>query len=171
MSESEEFAPGTELANRGARPPVAFVEEAPAGRPFLVQAEVDAEGAKKIWQSALNLIHAVVQDEGAYDTIGDKREINRTGASRLALAFGLSIEERSIDEQIPRDDKTDVRYRVRVRVGKGSRFVDGIGSCRLSEIEKSVGDVSRREHFALTRAWTRATKRAIADILGGNEAD
>ena len=33
------------------------------------------------------------------------------------------------------------------------------------------GDLSRREHFALTKAWTRATKRAIADILGGTEAE
>jgi hypothetical protein len=45
------------------------------------------------------------------------------------------------------------------------------GSCRLSEINEKAGNLFRREHYALTKAWTRATKRAIADILGGTEAE
>ena len=100
--------------------------------------------------------------------------MNRTGATRLAVPFGLSIEERGIEEgrvELADEAAWDYRFRVRVRVSKGGRFVDGIGSCRLSEISEKAGDLSRREHFALTKAWTRATKRAIADILGGTEAE
>ena len=100
--------------------------------------------------------------------------MNRTGATRLAVPFGLSIEEREVAEGPVRLDDSgdmDYRFRVKVRVSKGARFVDGIGSCRLSEIAEKAGDLSRREHFAMTKAWTRATKRAIADLLGGTEAD
>jgi len=100
--------------------------------------------------------------------------MNRTGATRLAVPFGLSIEDRGLEEGSVQDAETgswDYRFRVRVRVLKGARFVDGIGSCRLSEIDAKAGDISRREHFAMTKAWTRAAKRAIADILGGTEAD
>lgn len=47
----------------------------------------------------------------------------------------------------------------------------GSAHCRLSEVSEKAGDLSRREHFALTKVWTRATKRAIADILGWTEAE
>jgi hypothetical protein len=61
-------------------------------------------------------------------------------------------------------------------VGKGGRYVDGVGSASLSEIPertKKGGEVpvGQRLHFAMTRADSRARKRAIADLLGGTEAE
>ncbi len=149
------------------------VDPAVAGA-LVVRAEVGIEDAKQIWNSFLELRDLILSDPTCYDEIDGHREINRTGATRLALPFGLSIEDRGVEEgrvELADTGEYDYRYRVRVRVSKGARFVDGIGSCRLSEISEMSGDVSRREHFALTKAWTRATKRAIADILGGTEAD
>ncbi len=140
----------------------------------LVAPELGIEEAKRLWNSYLDFRDAILSDPACFDEIDGRREMNRTGATRLAVPFGLSIEEILTEEgrvENMDDGSFDYRFRVRVRVSKGSRHVDGIGSCRLSEIPTRSGDTSRREHFALTKAWTRATKRAIADILGGTEAE
>lgn len=152
-----------------------YAEESPSPvAALVVRPEIDLEQAKKLWNSYLSFRDTILSDPACFDEIEGHKEMNRTGATRLALPFGLSIEEREVEEGRVQDaveGTWDVRYRVRVRVSKGARFVDGIASCRLSEISDKAGDMSRREHFALTKAWTRATKRAIADILGGTEAD
>jgi len=149
-------------------------EDAPVVQALVVRPELDITQAKALWNAYLDFRDVILADPACFDVIGEKKEMNRTGATRLAVPFGLSIEERGVDEGTVQDAMSgeyDYRFRVRVRVSKGARFVDGIGSCRLSEIDTKAGDISRREHFALTKAWTRAAKRAIADILGGTEAD
>jgi len=141
---------------------------------LVVSPVIGLDQAKRIWNTFLEFRDTILRDPACYDQIEGSREMNRTGATRLAVPFGLSIEERGIEEgrvDLADEATWDYRFRVRVRVSKGARFVDGIGSCRLSEISEKAGDLSRREHFALTKAWTRATKRAIADILGGTEAE
>jgi hypothetical protein len=145
----------------------------------LVAAECGIDRARAIWNDYLRFRELILDDPACYDEIAGHKELNRTGATRLALPFGLSIEERLVEEgrvELADSSEWDYRFRVRVRVAKGARFVDGIGSCRLSEVpEKTrLGDsipISQREHFALTKAWTRAMKRAIADILGGTAAE
>lgn len=141
---------------------------------LVVSPEIGLDQAKRIWNTFLQFRDTILRDPACVDEIEGSREMNRTGATRLAVPFGLSIEERGIEEgrvELADEATWDYRFRVRVRVSKGGRFVDGVGSCRLSEISEKAGDLSRREHFALTKAWTRATKRAIADILGGTEAE
>ena len=140
---------------------------------LVVSPVIGLEQAKRIWNTFLEFRDTILGDPACYDEIEGVREMNRTGATRLAVPFGLSIEDRGIDEgrvELADEGTWDYRFRVRVRVSKGGRFVDGVGSCRLSEISEKAGDLSHREHYALTKAWTRATKRAIADILGGTEA-
>ena len=141
---------------------------------LVVSPVIGLDQAKRIWSTFLEFRDTILRDSACYDEIGGSREMNRTGATRLAVPFGLSIEERGIEEgrvELADEATWDYRFRVRVRVSKGARFVAGIGSCRLSEIGGKEGDLSRREHFALTKAWTRATKRAVADILGGTDAE
>lgn len=140
---------------------------------FLVTPEVGITQARSLWNNYLAFRDVILSDPACYDEIDGHREMNRTGATRLALPFGLSIEERSIEEgrvELADEGMFDYRYRVRVRVSKGARFVDGIGSCRLSEIPGKL-DQSKKEHWALTKAFTRATKRAISDMLGGTGVD
>ncbi len=146
---------------------------------LVVSPVIDLERAKELWNRYLEFRDTILSDPACYDEIAGRREMNRTGATRLAVPFGLSIEAGEIDQLRVQDQDTgeyNVQFRVQVRVSKGSRFVDGIGSCRLSEIAEKTGkgeevSTSQREHFALSKAWTRATKRAIADFLGGTEAD
>lgn len=171
------FQTAAELARRqrpgGFRYPEENVEPV-AVASLIVRPELDLAAAQKLWNAYLTFRDSILSDPACFDVIGEKKEMNRTGATRLAVPFGLSIEERGVDEGAVQDAESgswDYRFRVKIRVSKGARFVDGIGSCRLSEIAANAGDLSKREHFALTKAWTRASKRAIADILGGTEAD
>jgi hypothetical protein len=149
-------------------------DEQQASASLVVRPELSLEEACKVWNAFLKLRDEILSDPVCYDVIEGHREINRTGAMRLAVPFGLSIAERDIEErrvELADTGGHDIQFRVRVRVSKGARFVDNIGSCRLSEIDPKAGGLSRREHFALSKAWTRAVKRAIADILGGVEAE
>jgi hypothetical protein len=149
------------------------------GAQLVVRPELELDKARDLWNQFDSFRNSILAHPSCADDIGGTREMNRTGATRLALVFGLSIEERDVaGERVQLDDSGNFDYRfiVRLRVGKGGRWVDGIGSCRISEIEEKTkrGDIvplSQREHFALTKAWTRASKRAIADLLGGTEAD
>lgn len=139
--------------------------------------------AKDVWNAYLDLKNFLLRDDACADNIGSSREMNRTGATRLATAFGLCLETVRIDEGSIRnvepeqgEPEYDYRFLVRARASRGARFADGIASCRLSEIpaETKKGErvpLSQREHFALTKADTRARKRAIADLLGGTEAE
>ena len=141
---------------------------------LVVSPVIGLEQAKRIWNTFLEFRDTILRDPACFDEIEGVREMYRPGATRLAVPFGLSIEDRGIDEgrvELADEGTWDYRFRVRIRVSKGARFVDGVGSCRLSEISEKAGDLSHREHYALTKAWTRATKRAIADILGGTEAE
>lgn len=147
----------------------------PGSGPLLVRPECGVTEAQSLWNQYLALRDLILSDPACYDEIAGHKEMSRTGATRLGLYFGLSIEAREMEEgriQIADDGSWDYRFRVCVRVTKGGRFVDGIGLCRLSEIpEKSeAGElraVSQREHGALSLAWTRAAKRAVEDFLGG----
>ena len=141
---------------------------------LVVRPELSLDGAKQVWNAFLELRDLILSDPACYDEIEGHKEMNRTGMTRLAVAFGLSIAEVGIEEgrvEFADSAEFDYRYRVKIRVSKGARFVDGIGSCRISEISEKAGDLSRREHFALSKAWTRGVKRAVCDVLGGTEAD
>ncbi len=189
MSASE-FKTGAEIAAE--RKQHRYPEAADPALPteLVVRPEVGIEDAKRIWNTLLEFRDVILSDPACYDIIEGSKEMNRVGATRLSVAFGLDIEERGIDEgrvELVDSGEWDYRFRVRVRVSKGGRFVDGVGSCRISEIPRFTREkgapgaadyrpkkevpFGQREHFALTKAWTRAAKRAIADILGGTEAD
>lgn len=171
------FRPAAELAEEERRRNGYRYPESPdpaITAALVVRAEIGISEAKSVWNAFLEMRDVILSDPACYDEIDGHKEMNRTGATRLALPFGLSIEDRGVEEgrvELADTNDYDYRYRAHVRVSKGARFVDGIGSCRMSEISEKAGDISRREHFAMTKAWTRAAKRAIADILGGTEAD
>jgi hypothetical protein len=174
MSAEPEFQTALELSKK----PAAELIVPNARRLLVVRPEVKIQEAKDLWNDLLEFRGVILEDPECADDIDGSREMNRTGATRLAVAFGLSIREDAFTEGRVQDATTseyDYRYLLRVTVFKGDRSVAGIGSCRISEIPATSKKgtpvpIGQREHFAIARAWTRATKRAIADILGGTEA-
>ena len=65
---------------------------------LVVRAEVGIDEAKKIWNAFLELRDLILNDPACYDIIEGHKEMNRTGATRLALPFGLSVEDRGVEE-------------------------------------------------------------------------
>lgn len=176
------FETGLELAKRRGLAPVAQVVPAEALRIEIIS---DPKSLWKQWDDFASLKNAILQDPACFDVIEGTKEMNRTGATRLGTAFGLTLEIVNVVQQ-PLEEG-DVRFQVRARAGRGSRYADGVGTARLSEIPKIVAErgkpgdpnyrpardvpIGQREHFALARAETRGKKRAISDLLGGTEAD
>jgi hypothetical protein len=146
---------------------------------LVVRPIVSLDAARELWNTFLQYRDVILSDPACYDEIAGKREMNRTGAHRLSLAFGLSVELIRVEEgpvHDPDGEGMDYRFRTVVRVSKGRRFADGIATCRVSEIADKTkkGDpvpYSQREHFASSKSFTRAAKRGISDLLGGTEAD
>lgn len=169
--ESGEFETGLEVARRRGLTPYSH-RETPV-EAFVIGPVMKEQAAFELWDSFIKFKRAILSDPNCFDTIDGGPEMNRTGATRLATAFGLSLETLRVDEVDM--GSGDRRFVVRVRASRGARYADGVGSCRMSEITSRDGKLlepaSKREHFALTRADTRARKRAIADILGGTEAE
>jgi len=164
------FASGAELARRLPREPVTV-------EAYVVSPVVRLAQAKELWNAFFELKDFLLADPACADDLPGGRELNRTGASRLAFAFGLSKEVLRADEtEVTTDGRPDHRFVYRVRVSRGARYSDSTASCRVSEIAATTkkGEpvpYSQREHFAATKAETRAFKRAVADILGGTEAE
>lgn len=167
MAESNEdmplgFKPGTRLLEKKEAKALVPVEA------YIVSPVMTVEEAAKGWDIYLRLKGMLLNDPNCYDVIEGSKEMNRTGATRLATAFGLSLDMTNMYEATIDKDR---RFIVRVRASRGARYADGVGSCRVSEITMKTASDGKREHFALGTAYTRAAKRAIADILGGTEAE
>ena len=105
---------------------------------LLVQPEVGIEQAKKLWDTYKAFREYILKDDACADVMpGGGREMNRTGATRLAMPFGLSVQQIRSEETaglalpstIPEDDRKyfppegDVRYKKLVDVSKGRRHV------------------------------------------------
>lgn len=144
---------------------------------YIVSPVVPLDRAKQLWNAFFELKDFLLADPACADDLPGGRELNRTGASRLAFAFGLSKEVLRADEaEVVTDGRPDRRFAYRVRVSRGARYADSTATCRISEVPATTkkGDAvpySQREHFAATKAETRAFKRAVADLLGGTEAE
>lgn len=131
-----------------------------------IGAVVDLEGAKKLWKQFQQFKSAIIE-EGDFDKIGDKKDLNRTGWHKLGAAFGISVTK--LEEL--RDTADGVPFfQFTVRASKGPRHEDGVGSAGLDETSEKE-TMGKRMHLAMTKAYTRAAKRAISDLLGGADVE
>jgi hypothetical protein len=121
------------------------------------------EAAAKAMDAFDSLKKNMLKEKQDYVQIGGKLAITRAGFSKIALAFGLSnkvLETRRV--------KTDTDYIVHVRasaVAPNGRFSEASASCSTSEFQGSgiTGTIANVE----AKAQTRATSRAIANLVGG----
>lgn len=130
--------------------------------PTDIEPVMDIEAAKKLWDQFQSFKTAIIE-AGDYDTIGEKKDLNRSGWMKLAAAFAVSVEKLEESHDVVDGDPY---WQFRVRASRGVRYADGVGIASLSETnDKDV--LGKRMHNAITKAYTRAAKRAIADLLGG----
>lgn len=98
-----------------------------------------------------------------YQDISGKLFIKKSGWRKLSLVFGVST---SILDQskIVREDGSFVwTFKIRASAPNG-RFVEAIAACDSKE-----HTFQHVEHDVLATASTRATSRAISDLIGGGE--
>jgi hypothetical protein len=102
---------------------------------------------------------------------GGRRFVKKSGWRKIATAFGLNIElVRSVVERA--DDGSPTRAEVWARaIAPNGRFSDGDGYCDVSEDRFSGprGNKSKLENDLRATAATRATNRAISNLVGMGE--
>ncbi|MDR2830068.1 MAG: hypothetical protein LBB45_03370 [Methanobrevibacter sp.] len=124
---------------------------------------VDVEYAIQQWKAYQTLTQRLL-DESDYQDIKGKRFKKKSAWRKLCKAFNLSTT--IIDREIMKDDKgrvNEATFIVRATEPSG-RYVEAYGSC--SRREHQWG---RPNHDVPSTAQTRATNRAISDLIGAGE--
>ena len=114
--------------------------------------------------AAFNKLKTEILVEG-YDkvTIGKKEAITRAGFSKIALAFNLNTEIKHIT-RVPSKDNYTVHATARASTQYG-RYAEATASCEAKEF--GTGNILATTHNIEAKAATRATNRAIANLVGG----
>lgn len=100
--------------------------------------------------------------------------VKRSGWRKLAVAFGVSFEQRSqtIVRRDPDDATSEPVYAEFVvrAIAPNGRYVDGWGACSLDEPRFEKDGARKKLHHDLpSTAETRAKNRAAADLFGMGE--
>jgi len=119
----------------------------------------------------ISLYEAVVKkalsvlDRKDFASVNGKIEITRDGALKILSSLPVSYEITIVQSDIT-PERATVRVRLSLEFHKTgiTRKTEGIGVCEKWELEKSK---NYSLHNLITKAETRAIKRAIETALGG----
>ena len=123
----------------------------------------DVEEALRQWE-AYQIFTEKLLDKNDYIDIKGKAFKKKSAWRKYARAFNINTE--IIDKDITRNDKgivTEAEFIVRATLPDG-RHCDGWGNCSRRE-----GNKNKPNHDIPATAMTRATNRAIADLIGAGE--
>jgi len=97
---------------------------------------------------------------------GEDSFVKKSGWFKLANFYGVSTE--IIYEEVARDDDGQpTRVKARVRASRNGRHADGDGACSVTEPRfASHRGRLKLEHDLASTAVTRATNRAISNLIG-----
>ncbi len=134
---------------------------APEGGKEAWLTQADADRAIEAYEALERVKRAMLQEGRDYVIIQGHPHMKKFGAVKLGAFFGVSTE--ILEEEREEDKKSGevVRARYKVRASRGGREAVGIGICERREIQGEKTD-----HNVVTKAHTRALKRAILDLLG-----
>jgi hypothetical protein len=126
------------------------------------------ESAIEYWQQYQQLTQSILNDSD-YQDIGERR-FKKKSAWRKYMRF-YNISTQIVKEDVIHDDKGDVveaKYVVRA-IAPNMQGVEAVGFCdrREPNMLKRLG--SLKNHDILATAQTRATSRAVSDIIGAGE--
>ena len=108
-------------------------------------------------------LKAAILQKKDVQRIGDKQHVKKSGWLRIARAFGVTVEP--VSEQFVVDD-SGWGYAIVVRaVAPNGASMQGDGMCWNTE----KADKQRTRHNVRAHAYTRATNRAISNLVGGGE--
>ena len=124
---------------------------------------VNVDQALEEW-NAYQKITELMLDESDYQQIQGRAFKKKSAWRKYARAFNITTE--IIDKDIVKTDKGAVKeasFIVRATLPTG-RYADGWGNCSRQE-----GNKAHPNHDIPATAMTRATNRAIADLIGAGE--
>ena len=124
---------------------------------------VNVDQAIEEW-NAYQKITELMLDETDYQQIQGRAFKKKSAWRKYARAFNITTE--IIDKDIVKTDKGQVKeasFIVRATLPTG-RYADGWGNCSRQE-----GNKAHPNHDIPATAMTRATNRAIADLIGAGE--
>lgn len=124
---------------------------------------VNVDTAIEEWK-AYQKITELMLDDTDYQNIKGNMYKKKSAWRKYARAFNITTE--IIEKNISRNDKgvvTEADFTVRATLPTG-RYADGWGNCSRRE-----GNKSHPNHDIPATAMTRATNRAIADLIGAGE--
>ena len=124
---------------------------------------VNVDQALEEW-NAYQKITELMLDETDYQQIQGRAFKKNSAWRKYARAFNITTE--IIDKDIVKTDKGQVKeasFIVRATLPTG-RYADGWGNCSRQE-----GNKAHPNHDIPATAMTRATNRAIADLIGAGE--
>ena len=124
---------------------------------------VNVDQALEEW-NAYQKITELMLDETDYQQIQGRAFKKKSAWRKYARAFNITTE--IIDKDIVKTDKGQVKeasFIVRATLPTG-RYADGWGNCSRQE-----GNKAHPNHDIPATAMTRATNRAIADLIGAGE--
>lgn len=141
------------------------------------------------WDMFQELKRALIKEDDYYTDDRGKRQLRIAGWRKFAIAYGLTTELMAEDYMHDKVEPREWVARVVLRVqARGGRSATGIGYFSTREVKhKYLEDNSivhptktdksgapipvPLEHLTTSRAYTRALKRAIQDMIGPVEQD
>jgi hypothetical protein len=126
---------------------------------------VNIEAAVAAWDAYQDLCKRVLDEKTDYANIKGKLAKKRSGFSKLARFYGVSI---SVLKEFEWHGADDWGWDwTLVATIPGGRSTTGDGSCTFSEMKG--GGIAATRHNIRAKAYTRAFNRSVANVLGTGE--
>lgn len=143
------------------------INDGTAAAPAVVKEQavstVNVDQAIEDWK-AYQKVTAMILDESDYVDIKGNQYKKKSAWRKYSRAFNISTE--ILEKEILKNDKgsvTEATFVVRATLPSG-RYCDGWGNCSRRE-----GNKAHPNHDIPATAHTRASNRAIADLIGAGE--
>lgn len=123
------------------------------------------EEAKKTMELYQNTLDALV-DERDWQKVGTEKFLKKSGVRKLAVAFNLSEEIIDLKEERDTEGRIITAFAsVRITAPNGRTTV-GTGTCSIYDKKTGRDGFTHAEHDVRATAITRATNRAILNMVG-----
>jgi hypothetical protein len=123
------------------------------------------EEAKKTMELYQNTLDALVDDRD-WQKVGTEKFLKKSGVRKLAVAFNLSEEIIDLKEERDSEGKIVTAFAsVRITAPNGRTTV-GTGTCSIHDNKTGRNGFAHAEHDVRATAITRATNRAILNMVG-----
>jgi len=123
------------------------------------------EEAKKTMELYQNTLDALVDDRD-WQKVGTEKFLKKSGVRKLAVAFNLSEEILDLKEERDTEGRIITAFAsVRITAPNGRTTV-GTGTCSIYDKKTGRDGFTHAEHDVRATAITRATNRAILNMVG-----